>query len=160
MCSHAEGQDAIERVEREFHIRVTPGEDGVSNTGYTLRPDLAVITRDKVIVIEVSVVYEPNSLEIIRHRKLDKYKPLRKVLQARFNRSVRINTLIVGCRGGWIKSNNAVLRWTGATLTEQDKNCLVERAVRGSLITYARFVNRTYEPLIRYVRRANSNATL
>lgn len=145
-------------VEREVGIRIQNGESDSLSAGTLLKPDILVRTDNCTVLIEVSVVYELdnkqlNSLECIRQRKLRKYQPLIQVLKERYGKKVQINTLIVGCRGGWISSNNKAFRGTGVEMSEHDKNCLVERAVRGSLITYRRFIASHFEPLRKYISR-------
>ena len=146
------------RVHREFRVMMQPGEVSGVVTASELRPDLAVILDDKIVVIEVSVVYEAekgtndNSLKLVRRDKLTKYEPLRRVLAARFERPCQVHTLIVGCRGGWLASNNKVFQGLGVPFSELDQNSCVERAVRGSLITFRRFHARTLEPLRRHKR--------
>jgi len=147
-------QDSLgDRVHREFRVVMQPGEAEGIILAHELRPDIAVIREDRIVIIEVSVVYEAergtddNTLKLVRRDKLSKYEPLKRVLAARFNRRCEVQTLIVGCRGGWLATNNKVFHGTGVPFTEHDKNCCVERAVRGSLITFRRFHGRTFEPL-------------
>lgn len=144
------------RVEREKTYRL--GEAGGTNgPPVTFRPDISVTMSDKIILYEVSVVYEAergacdNTLKQIRRAKLHKYRQLQRALECRENKPVFIRPLIVGSRGGWIASNNKVLVDCGVKFTQHDRNCCVERAIRGSIITYRRFIFRTREPLIRDV---------
>lgn len=152
-------------VHAEFSVRIKPGECEGLIVEQELRPDIAVVTTDCITLIEVSVVYETgldrttNSLEAIRRKKLDKYRPLRQVLGSRTGKRVILSTMIVGCRGGWIPSNNKVFYKLSMHLSEQDKNCIVERAVRGSIITYKRFLRRFYGPLISYNRNDTQDRT-
>lgn len=143
-------------IEREYSVRIRPGECSDVPTGRELRPDLAVTTSDRIVLIEVSVVYESgnnrlnNSLALIRRRKLDKYRPLKRVLFNRTGKQVFIKPLIVGCRGGWLKANNTIFNQLGVHLTDLDKQAIVERAVRGSLVTFNRFNRRQYASLLAY----------
>ena len=47
-----------DRVHREFRVMMQPGEVSGAATASELLPDLAVILDDKIVVTEVSVVYE------------------------------------------------------------------------------------------------------
>lgn len=139
-------------VEKSYEILANeiPGQ----RTNQLVRPDMVVITKDRVVIIEVSVVFEYddhalNSLEQVHRDKCNKYKGLCKVLAKRFDRTCKIKTMIVGCRGGWLASNDKVFADLGTPkLSDLDRNSLVERAVRGSIITYKRFFAETREPLI------------
>lgn len=142
-------------VHREQLITVAPGEvDGLANR-VLLKPDILVHTNTQIVVLEISVVYEHHrageydSLRRVRRDKLNKYDILRKVLAARFGKPVAIRTLIVGCRGGWLASNNKLFRDLALSFTRLDKEACVEKAVRGSLRTFGRFLHHTREPLIR-----------
>lgn len=143
-------------IHRELTCELLPEEVPGLTHKKIQRPDLVVILPDRVVIIEVSVVYEydggrlENSLQRIRRAKHAKYEPLRKVLAARFARRCAVRSLIVGCRGGWLASNNKLFADMGTSFTELDKNACVERAVRGSLIVFKRFAGRTREPLIRH----------
>lgn len=141
----------VRNVKKDYTIyfeRENEENELVSNK---LCPDIAVTTDRSIVLIEISVVYERNDLEQEssmvnrREHKLAKYRILREVLQQRFNKDVAIHTVIVGCRGGWIESNDTCLAGTGIPFTDFDKNCIVERAVRGSIITYQRFVAKHYD---------------
>lgn len=144
-------------VEKSFTIEANeiPGQ----RTNQLVKPDMVVITPNRVVIIEVSVVFEYDdhalsSLEQVHRDKCNKYKGLCKVLAKRFDRTCKIKTMIVGCRGGWIASNDKVFADLGtAKLTDLDRNSLVERAVRGSIITYKRFFAETREPLIQDLSR-------
>lgn len=136
-------------VKKEFEITLTPEEAGRERS-QRLRPDLAVILPDQIVLIEVSVVFEStfrsqNSLEQVRKEKCQKYHLLPKVLTQRTGKRCNLKTLIVGCRGGWLKSNDSLFNNLGLVLSERDKNSLVERAVRGSLIVWKNFLNGTTE---------------
>lgn len=146
-------------IERERTHILSRGQNDSSPLNATLRPDLTVESSSHVALIEVSVVFESTyghqnleheaSLERVRLEKLAKYDKLRKQIQTASGKKCNINTLIVGCRGGWLKSNEKVLDGVGPKLTDLDMNSLVERAVRGSLITYGRFIHATREPLVK-----------
>lgn len=147
--------DSEVSVHREYQVVLTAGSESGTSQDVCLRPDLVVITPCQIFILEVSVVFEysgqnqrENALERVRREKCLKYERLRKVLSSRFRRHCEVRTLIVGCRGGWLKSNDKLLTGIAGSLSEMDKNSLVERAVRGSLISLKRFFNNTREKLI------------
>lgn len=144
-------------VHRELTHTIEPGETPRTISRQTLKPDLTVITPTQILLIEVSVVYEnkrvneAGSLHRVRRDKKSKYEPLRKVLSTRLGKPVVIRTLIVGCRGGWIASNNKVFNGSGVSLTRLDREVCVEKAIWGSITVYHRFLNRTRQPLVRHL---------
>lgn len=139
---------------------ITPNDAGGCHRTQLLRPDISLEHKNVTYLFEVSVVYEAevrngydsNTLKKIRREKLAKYKPLAQHIvstSASPDHKCIVRPLIVGCRGGWLASNNKILHGLDR-LTQLDRNCLVERAVRGSVITYRRFNHGTREALIRY----------
>lgn len=137
-------------VHQEYEVTLEARTETQRSTNQRLRPDLAVILDDRIVLIEVSVVFETiygheSSLEKMRREKCRKYGVLLQALRRRTGKRCSINTLIVGCRGGWLKSNNDLFKGLGLELTKLDQNSLVERAVRGSLIVFSRFCGRTSE---------------
>lgn len=149
-----QGETSDTEILIESSFKILANEIPGQRTDQLVKPDLVVITTDRVVIIEVSVVFEYddhalNSLEQVHRDKCNKYKGLCKVLAQRFDRTCKIKTMIVGCRGGWIASNDKVFADLGTPkLSDLDRNSLVERAVRGSIITYKRFFAATREPLI------------
>lgn len=151
--------DTLEsQVHLEYRVVIEPGEVEGFTGRRTLRPDIAVINNDCITLIEVSVVYENELLadrSTLRHiyrEKLRKYSVLRSVFANRSEgRRCVVRPFIVGCRGGWLRSNDRVFNGLGVPFTEHDRNCCVERAVRGSLIAYRRFLARTNAPLLQHL---------
>lgn len=148
----------ITEVHREYRVTMNTGDDGEIQSRTVQRPDIAIFTPQRIVLVEVSVVYEhedrgSDSLRRIRSEKFNKYKTLCKVLAGRFGRRCELRTVIVGCRGGWLTSNNKVFKNLGLKLSPLDREACVQRAVRGSIICYRRFFNRVKEPLIRHLRQ-------
>ena len=144
-------------VNGELTHTIEPGEMPRVISRQTLKPDLTVITPTQVLLIEVSVVYESKrdnelgSLQRIRRDKTLKYEPLRKVLSRRLGKPIVVRTLIAGCRGGWLASNNKVFSGSGTSFTRLDREVCAEKATWGSILVYHRFLNRTRQPLVRHL---------
>lgn len=120
------------------------------------QPDITVVCQDRIVLIEVSIVYESwnttrtmDSLSSIRQVKLNKYNPIRGHVSEHWgDRPVHINTMIVGVRGGWIPSNNHCFNGiNGLRLSKADANIIVERAVRYSLEAWKHFIGSVYKSL-------------
>jgi len=118
-----------------------------------LKPDMMVITNTRMVLLEVSVVYELHregevaSLRGVRRDKMNKYEITKRVLAARFGKPVYIRTLIVVCRGGWMATNNKLFKELGVSFSVLDRNAFVGRAFWGSILTFNRFLHHTKEPL-------------
>lgn len=112
------------------------------------RPDITIVCKDKVILLEVSIVYEgwkrdksETTLEIIRKEKLEKYNKIKDVVKREHGKnSVKVRTMILGCRGGWLRTNKDCFKdIKGLKLDKMNANILVERAVIKSLEIYKTF---------------------
>lgn len=144
----------ITRVEMEYEVELGPRVIEGRNRANLQRPDLAVFTNTKVILIEVSVVYEydknteEDSLSRVRREKYLKYRDrAARAITRDTGLCCKVRTCIVGARGGWLNSNNAIFKDFGARLSPLDKNAIVEKAVRGSLIAYKNFIRATRIPV-------------
>ena len=137
-------------IHREHTITIDPGEIEGLTRRILLKPDV-VITNTRIVILEVSVVYESHRvgeidpLRRVRREKMNKYDILKRVLAARFGKPVSIRTLIVGCRGGWLATNNKLFKDLGVSFSVLDRNACVERAVWGSILTFNRFLHHTRE---------------
>ena len=88
-------------------------EQTVPGDGMALKPDLAILNRDKseAYVVDVAVPFEgEDSFRAARQAKEDKYNHLKQVLQAKGFRKVEIDGFVVGALGSWDPENEPILR--------------------------------------------------
>lgn len=156
------------KVSKDRYSITVRSSEGSSEleVGKRFEPDIVFENEKSIVIIEIAVPFEreyngndpaQNSLIARRNKKVDKYKPLVNLLAKRTSKTVHLNTLIVGARGGWIPSCSKVLRGTGVEMSSLIKNQIVHRAVKGSIRTYSKFISDKFIPFTKEARSIRNN---